>query len=207
MNVEESRRLAIRVPELRMKELTSKLTAMEQQELDSMVEMKVKAYPEVTKQQYAENVRLTAIRNLTFKDVTPRATLFQKLRKKENLKEYEIELSNEKDVAEYDLHFTFALELRQLMEDVGLGLDWPKMLPVDFAMYYTDKMDEDEKRWFLSFPDPAWCSAKLDEAKNLQEKAGAYGENMQQLIQWLHKHWEAGYKIYADIDPDDDDWD
>lgn len=211
MKIEEVRRIAIKVPELRKKELRSKLTFAEQQELDSMIAKKAEGYPDRTAQQYAQTVRLTAIRNFTFKDITRKTSLFQKMFKSESLKEYELKVLDEaEDVAAYDLHFTFALKVRQLMEDVGLGLDWPKMLPVDDAMSYTDIMEEDDKEWFESFPNPAWCSGKLFEAYNLEEKVNIYGDKMVQVIQWLRTYWENGYQIYADIDPDDnddDEWD
>lgn len=209
MKIEESRRLAIRVPELRKKELRAKLTSTEQHELNSMMAMKKKAYPDNTVQQYAETVRFIAIRNFTFKKVTRKESLIQKLLKKENLTEYEIKVLNEEeDVTSYDLRFTDALKIRQLMEEVGLGLDWPKMLPVEDSMAYTDKMEEDDKVWFESFPESTWCAEKLHEVHNLEEKAATHGEKMVQVIQWLQDHWENGYRIYADIDPDiDDEWD
>ena len=209
VNIEEARQMAIRVPELRKKELRSKLTYAEQQELEMMLAIKAERYPERTEEQYAESVRLTAIKNITFKDVTRKESLFQKLLKKENCKEYKIHLPNgNEDVAEFNLHFTFGLEIRQLMEDVGLVLDWPKMLPVDFAMSYTDLFDEEEKDWFEAFPAPAWCASKLQEVQNLEEIAAARGEEMVRAIQWLKTHWENGYQIYADIDPtEEDEWD
>lgn len=209
IQIEESRRMAIRMPEIRKKELRSKLTSVEQHELDKMLAIHAERYPESEKQQYAENVRLTAIKNITFKDVTRKESLFQKLLKHENLKEYRIQLLNvEEDIAEYTFHFTFGLEIRQLMEDIGLGLDWPKMLPVDDAMCYTDPLEEEDKEWFEAFPAPAWCFSKLQEAEALEEQAATRGEEMVQVIQWLKTHWANGYQIYADIDPiEDDEWD
>lgn len=209
MSIEESRRMATRMPELRKKELRSKLTSVEQQELDMMLAVKEERYPNSTEQQYAENVRLTAIKNITIKDVTRKESLFQKLLKQEKLKEYRIQILNEEeDVVDYTFHFTFAIDMRNLMEDVGLGLVWPKMLPVDDAMSYTDPLDEEDKEWFEAFPDSAWCSSKLQKVQDLEEKAAAHGEEMVRAIQWLKTHWEKGYQIYADIDPmDDDEWD
>lgn len=209
MNIEEVRRMATTKPEIRKKELRSKLTAAEKQELDKMLAIEAERYPDRTEEQYAENVRLTAIKNITFKDVTRKESLFQKLFKQENLKEYRIQiLSEEEDIAYYNFHFTFAIDLRSLMEDIGLGLDWPKMLPVDDAMNYTDPLDEEDKEWFEAFPVPAWCSSKLQEAQDLEGKAAAHSEEMVQAINWLKTHWEKGYQIYADIDPlEDDEWD
>ena len=209
MHIEEARRMATRMPELRKKELRSKLTAAEQQELDKMLAIKAERYPDRTEEQYAENVRLTAIKNITFKDVTRKQSLFQKLFKEEYLKEYRIQILNEEeDIAFYNFHFTFAIDMRNLMEDVGLGLDWPNMLPVDDAMDYTDPLDEEDKEWFEAFPDPAWCASKLQEAQDLDERAAAHSEEMVQAINWLKTHWEKGYQIYADIDPmEDDEWD
>ena len=209
MNIEESRRMATRMPELRKKELRSKLTSAEQRELDKMLAIKAERYPDRTEEQYAENVRLTAIKNITFKDVTRKESLFQKLLKQENLKEYRIQILNEEEeVANYKFHYTFAIEMRNLMEEVGLSLDWPKMLPVDDAMSYTDPLDEEDKEWFEAFPAPAWCSFKLQEAQDLEGKAAARGEEMVRAMQWLKTYWEKGYQIYADIDPiEDDEWD
>ena len=92
---EETRRMAIRMPELRKKELRSKLTFAEQQELDKMMAINAETYPDRTVEQYAENVRLTAIKNITYKDVTRKAPLFQRLLKQENTKEYKIHIMNE----------------------------------------------------------------------------------------------------------------
>ncbi|MCM3638993.1 hypothetical protein M3152_14915 [Sporosarcina luteola] len=206
MNLEESRRLQFQVPDLRKKELRSKLTASEQQELDKGRAIMAEEYPNRTTEQYADKVRLMAIRNFTIKDTTRKESLFQKLFKEVNPKEYRLQFPNEEDdVAEYTFPFTFGLDLRQLMEDVGLEMDWPKMLPVDDGMCHTDPLEEDDKEWFEAFPDPAWCALKLQEAQKLEEKAAAHGEEMVQAIQWIKRHWENGYKIYADIDPWEED--
>ncbi|MFS0690041.1 hypothetical protein AB1K89_12485 [Sporosarcina sp. 179-K 8C2 HS] len=206
MDREESRRLAFKVPDLRKKELRSKLTASEQQELNKGRAIMAETYPNRTSEQYADKVRLMAIRNFTIIDTTRKESLFQKLFKQENPKEYRLRFPNEEeDVAEYTFPFTFGLELRDLMEDVGLGLDWSKMLPVDDGMCHTDPLEEDDKEWFEGFPDPAWCAGKLQEAKKLEETATAHSEEMVQAIQWIQTHWENGYKIYADIDPWEED--
>ncbi len=209
MHIEEERRMATRMPEIRKKELRSKLTSAERQELDKMLAIKAERYPESKEQQYAENVRLNAIKNMTFKDVTRKESLFQKLFKQESLKEYRIQiLDEEEDFATYTFHFIFGLEIRRLMEDVGIGLDWPNMLPVDDAMCYTDPLDEEDKEWFEAFPEPAWCFSKLQEAQELEDKAVTHGEEMVRVIQWLKTHWKNGYQIYADIDPIEyDEWD
>ncbi|WP_339253600.1 hypothetical protein NSQ43_05105 [Sporosarcina sp. FSL W8-0480] len=205
-DIEESRQIAIRVPELRKKELTAKLTFAEQNELNQMMAIKAERYPDLTEQQYAENVKLTAIRNFTIKEVTKKGSLFQKLLKQENRKEFRMQILNEdEDVSYYILQFTFALELRQLMEDVGLGLDWPKMLPVDDCLSYTDPLEEDDKEWFEAFPNPAWCAVRLNEARDIEGKAAAHSKEMVQAIDWLKTHWENGFYIYADIDPIEDD--
>jgi hypothetical protein len=206
MNHEESRRLEFRIPDLRKKELRSKLSALEQQELDKARRIVAETYPNSTTEQYADKVRLMGIRNFTIIETTRKESLFQKLLKQENTKEYRLQFPNEKeDVTEYTFPFTFGLELRQLMEDVGLGLDWPKMLPVDDGMCYTDPLEEDDKEWFEAFPEPAWCASKLQKAHNLEEKAATHSEEMLQVIQWVKTHWENGYKIYADIDPWEED--
>ncbi|WOV87046.1 hypothetical protein QWT69_14390 [Sporosarcina oncorhynchi] len=202
MDREESRRLEFKIPDLRKKELRSKLTSSEQRDLDKARAIKAEKYPNSTTEQYADKVRVMAIRNYTIIETTPKASFFQKLLKQENPTEYRLQFPNEKeDVAEFTFPYTLGLEIRQLMEDVGLGLDWPKMLPVDDGMCYTDPLEEDDKEWFESFPDPAWCASKLHEAKNLEQKAAAHSEDIVQVIQWIRTHWENGFNIYADIDP------
>src|SRR4051812_43090876 len=117
MDREESRQLAIGIPELRKKELRSKLTASELQELNKMTAVMAETYPNRTTQQYADKVRLMAIRNFTIIDTSRKESLFQKLFKQENTKEYRLRFPNEEeDVAEYTFPFTFGLEIRQLMD-------------------------------------------------------------------------------------------
>ena len=127
MDREESRRLTFKIPELRKKELRSKLTTLEQQELNKATAVMAETYPNRTTQQYADRVRLMAIRNFTIIDTTRKESFFQKLFKQEHNKEYRLHfLNEEEDVAEYTIPFTFGLEIRQLMDDVGLGLDGRK---------------------------------------------------------------------------------
>lgn len=206
MDQEESRRLELKIPDLRKKELRSKLTASEQQELEKGRAIKAESYPNATAEQYADKVRLMAIRNYTIIETRRKESIFQKMLKQENPKEYKLQFPNEEDdVAEYTFPFTFGLELRQLMEDVGLGLDWPKMLPVDDGMCHTDPLEEDDKKWFEDFPEPSWCASKLEEAQNLEEKAAAHSKEMVLAIHWIKTHWENGFSIYADIDPWEED--
>ncbi len=47
-------------------------------------------------------------------------------------------------------------------------------------MGYTDPLEEEDKEWFEAFPAPAWCSSKLQEAQELEEKAATHREEMVQ---------------------------
>ena len=116
-------------------------------------------------------------------------------------------MNEEGDLAEYNFHFTFGLEVRQSMGRRRARFGLAETLPVDDAMCYTDPLEEEDKAWFESFPDPTWCLSKLQEARNLEEKAAAYGIEMVRVIDWLRDWWKSGYQIYADIDPfEDDEW-
>ena len=200
LNMEEFKKVAIGLPKLRKKELTTKLTYAEQQELESLLKLEAQQFPDCREQQLASIVKFTAFRNFTIVDVTPKEGLFKKLFKQVNVKEYKLRILNEEeDLEEGGWLYSLALDMRQLMEDVGLGLDWPKMLPVDDDMLYTDPLEEDDKEWFESFPDPAWCYAKLEEAAGLEEKAAAHSAEMLDAFRWLKEHWGKGYKIYADV--------
>ncbi|MGN7387964.1 hypothetical protein [Sporosarcina sp. SAFN-015] len=198
MKTEDFRKVAIGLPKLRKKEMTSKLTYGEQEELESLLMLDAQNHPDNREKHLASNVKLTALRNYTIVDVTPKAGIFQKLFKQENTKEYKLRILEE-DIASNKWLYSLALDMRQLMEDVGLGLDWPKMMPVDDDMFYTDPLEEDDKEWFESFLDPALCYAKLDEAAELEEKAAAHSPEMLRAIQWLKEQWKNGYQIYADV--------
>lgn len=203
MNREALRQSVIRIPDLRKKELRSKLTSAEQQELDRLRQVELERYPDRTTEQYADKVRLMAIRNFTVVDATAKESFFQKMFNKENPKEYRLHFTNEEeDVAEYMFPYTVGLEIRQLMDDAGLVLDWPKMLPVDYGMCYTDPLEVDDKQWFENFPDPAWCADKLLEAKSVDETVG---QEAAHVIDWMRTYWGNGYQIYADIDPWEED--
>ena len=137
MKIEDVRRVAVGMRKLRNKEMTSKLTYGEQQELEELLKLESKKFPDYNEKQMVSKVNLTAIRNYKFKDITPKENILQKLFKKENIKEYEIQVLNvREDLAESTWKYSFALDFRQLMEDVGLGLDWPKMMPVQDDMAY-----------------------------------------------------------------------
>lgn len=206
LNIEEERQMAILIPTLRKKELVSKLSMAEQRELDKMIERYSEMYPDMDSMQYATHVKLNALRNFTIVDTTPRPSLFQKMLSKENPTEYRLQFADETtDVAAYDLDFTMAITLRQVMEEAGLELDWSKMLPVEGGMRYTDPLEEADKAWFEAFPNPTYCLGKLQDTTNLKEKAITYGTDIIQVIQWLEKQWASGYQIYADIDPELDD--
>lgn len=203
MNQEVLRKSAVRIPDLRKKELLSKLTSAEQQELDRLRQIELERYPDRTTEQYADKVRLMAIRNFTVVDATAKESFFQKMFNKENPKEYRLHFTNEEeDVAEYMFPYAVGLDIRQWMDDAGLALDWPKMLPVDYGMCYTDPLEDDDKQWFENFPDPAWCTAKLRDVKSVDENAG---QEAAQVIDWMRTHWGNGYQIYADIDPWEED--
>lgn len=199
MKTEDFRKVAIGLPKLRKKEMTSKLTYGEQEELESLLTLDAQSHPDNREKHLASNVKLTALRNYTIVDVTPKAGIFQKLFKQENTKEYKLRILNEEDIVSNKWLYSIALDMRQLMEDVGLGHDWPKMMPVDDDMFYTDPLEEDDKEWFESFLDPALCYAKLDEVADLEEKASAHSPEMLHAIQWLKEQWKNGYQIYADV--------
>ena len=199
MKIEDIRKVAIGLPKLRKKEMTSKLTYGEQEELETLLTMDAQSHPDNREKHLASYVKLTALRKYTIVDVTPKGGVFQKLFKQEIAKEYKLRILNEEDIASSKWLFSLALDMRQLMEDVGLGLDWPKMMPVDEDMFYTDPLEQDDKEWFESFQDPTWCYAKLNEVADLEEKASAHSPEMLHAIQWLKEQWKNGYQIYADV--------
>ena len=145
--------------------------------MESLLKLKAQKLPEYKERQLASIVKFTALRNFTIVDVTPKEGLFKKLFKQENVKEYKLRILNEE-------------------EDLVEG-SWPYPLALD--MLYTEPLEEDDKEWFESFPDPAWCYTKLNEAAELEERAAAHSKEMLEAIHWLKEQWGNGYKIYADV--------
>ncbi|GKV70332.1 hypothetical protein NCCP2716_28300 [Sporosarcina sp. NCCP-2716] len=201
MDFETERRLAMGLPRLRQKELRSRLTLSEQQELEEYMTMKEKELPDYKKKQLNSGVLLYAIRNYTFEDVTPKPSFFQKLTKTgPGTPQYLLSFPTLPDANEEDFPFQLMLELRDLLYDSGLGNDWPKMLPVEVDMYYSDQMDDEERAWFEALPEPDWCLQKLNEASGLEEKVHEHSQEMRELVQWLIEYWQNGFQIYADLE-------
>ncbi|MCM3758387.1 hypothetical protein M3197_13030 [Sporosarcina aquimarina] len=200
MNIEQERRHAIGLHDLRIKELRSKLSLSEQMELEELLTVQNEKQPGFEQMQVHSEVILYAIRNYTWKDMTPEPTFLQKLVKaKPAPKSYKLSFPELPDADEEGFMFSLMLDFRQIMEDVGLGTEWPKMLPAEWEVYYGDTMDDGEKEWFDTLPDPAWCHAKLIEAKGLEEKVAQHGEEMIELLAWVIEYWGNGYQIYADM--------
>lgn len=186
---------------LRMKEMTTKLSYSEQQQLEFLIDdLENSHFPDCREKQLTSEVKVMAIRNYVFQDVTPKESFFQKLKGLENSKKYILEVFQEEDATADVWLYHFALDVRQLMADVGLGLYWKKMLPVAEDLFYWIPMDEEDKEWFQSFPDPAWCYEKLQQAKDLEERASAHSSEMLEAVRWLKVYWAKGYHIYADIE-------
>lgn len=200
MNIEHERRHAIGLHDLRIKELRSKLSLSEQMELEELLTVQNEKLPGYGQMQGHSEVILYAIRNYTWEDRTPEPTFLQKLVKaKPTPKSYKLSFPELPDADEEGWTFSLMLDFRQVMEDVGLGAEWPKMLPAEWEVYYGDTMDDGEKQWFDTLPDPDWCYAKLIEAKGLEEKVAQHGEQMIELLAWIKEYWGNGYQIYADL--------
>ena len=194
MNIEQERRHAVGLHDLRIKELRSKLSLSEQMELEELLTVQNEKLPGYSQMQDHSEVILYAIRNYTWEDRTPEPTFFQKLVKaKPAPKSYKLSFPELPDADEEGFMFSLMLDFRQVMEDVGLGVEWPKMLPAEW------EVDDGEKQWFDTLPDPVWCHAKLIEAKGLEEKVAQHGEQMIELLAWIKEYWGNGYQIYADL--------
>ncbi len=200
MNMEQEHRQAIGLHDLRIKELRSKLSLSEQMELEELLTEQNEKQPGFEQMQMHSEVILYAIRNYTWNDRTPEPTFLQKLVKaKPAPKSYKLTFPGLPDADEKGFMYSLMLDFRQVMEDVGLGAEWPKMLPSEWGVYYGEPMDDGEKQWFDTLPEPAWCHTKLIEAKGLEEKVAQHGEQMIQLCDWLKEFWGNGYQIYADL--------
>ena len=176
----------LELEKLRKKVLTNKLSASEQQQLESSLKVEADAgFPSYKEMRMASNIRWTALRNFTIADVTSKETLFQKINNRENYKEYMLRMLIEEDIVQYTLLLTTALDFRQMMHDAGLGIDWPKMLPVNNEVNYWDPLEDDDKEWFESIPNPNLCYEKLQEVVGLEEKADDHSNDMLKAIHWL----------------------
>ncbi|VDG97702.1 Uncharacterised protein [Lysinibacillus sphaericus] len=124
MNIEQERRHAVGLHDLRIKELRSKLSLSEQMELEELLTVQNEKLPGYSQMQDHSEVILYAIRNYTWEDRTPEPTFFQKLVKaKPAPKSYKLSFPELPAADEEGFMFSLMLDFRQVMEDVGLGVE------------------------------------------------------------------------------------
>lgn len=168
-------------------------------ELNAEMKRRYKSTVDVHEKQMFDDVKVVAIRNFSFMEKAMEQTFWEKITKKEPILYYELVTENPEEDIQYD-HYTyeFALDVRDFLKEVGLGMNWIEIVPPTMDMSYEFKLAKEEMDWIKELPDPKWCLRKLTEVVRLEEKASQLHEDMHEAIIWLQERWQEGYKIYID---------
>jgi len=182
---------------LSMEEEKSLSTLLKQVEED--IEKVHKRTLNYNDEQMKTQIKIEAIRNVTFVESPVKQNLVDKLMKKEPLVYYNLQVSSWDDHDTYLWPYHFALEMKKFIEEVGLGNKWTTLLPLTMEMSPTECLDREEVEWLDLLPDPKWCLAAFHEVDELEKLAERHSEEMHESIIWLKEQWQDGYQIYIDL--------
>ena len=193
------------VRNFREKQVTSGLSLDEEKALKTLLEQVDTDIKKVHKmqvnfsdEQMKAPVKVEAIRNATFVESPVKRNFLDKVMKKEQIVYYNLQVPNWADLDSYEWTYTFALEVRSFMEQVGLGDKWSTLLPPIMEISAVESLDKEEVEWLNLLPDTKWCLTAFDEVDELEKLAKQHSEEMYESITWLKEHWKDGYQIYSD---------
>ena len=198
--------LFIGIRNFREKQVTIGLSSEEEKSLSTLFKQVEEDIEKVHKrilnyndEQMKTQMKIEAIRNVTFVESPVKQNLVDKLMKKEPIVYYNFQVSSWDDHDTYQLPYHFALEMKKFMEEVGLGSKWNTLLPVTMEMSPTETLDKEEVEWLNLLPDPKWCLAAFNEVEELEKLAERHSKEMQESITWLKDQWQDGYQVYIDF--------
>ena len=206
MKANERIELFMGIRNYREKQVTIGLSLEEEKSLTTLLKQMEEDIEKVHKtklnyndEQMKTPIKLEAIRNVTFVESPVKQNLVDKLMKKEPIVYYKFQVSSWDDLDTYQLPYHFVLEVKNFMEEVGLGNKWNTLLPVTMEMSPTESLDKEEVEWLNLLPDPKWCLAAFNEVDELEKLAQRHSEEMHESIIWLKEQWQDGYQVYIDF--------
>ncbi|GIN20515.1 hypothetical protein [Siminovitchia fordii] len=185
--------------ELRQKQVSKGLSSTEERKLESLLTEAEVDEPDIRQSQWESPVNVFALKNERFKEQPVKRGLLQRLFQRDYPEYHRLIMTKEEDFIRKQWPFPFILELRQFMEEAGLGWDWPKMLPVTIYQDIFEHLTDEDLDWFKQLPDPNWSQMKFLEIEDMEMKAAAHSKEMLEAVRWLRDHWDKGYKIYLDL--------
>jgi len=198
--------LFIGIRNFREKQVTVGLSQEEEKSLSTLLKQVEEDIEKVNKiilnykdEQMKTQIKIEAIRNVTFVESPVKQNLVEKLMKKEPIIYTNLQVSSWDDHDTYQMPYHFALEMKNFMEEVGLGGKWNTLLPVTMEMSPTEILDKEEVEWLNLLPDPKWCLAAFNEVEMLEKLAESHSKEMHESITWLKEQWQDGYQVYIDF--------
>jgi hypothetical protein len=206
MTANERIELFMGIRNYREKQVTIGLSLEEEKSLSTLLKQMEEDIEKVHKtilnyndEQMKTPIKMEAIRNVTFVESPVKQNLVDKLMKKEPIVYYNLQVISWDDHDTYQLPYHFVLEVKNFMEEVGLGTKWNTLLPVTMEMSPTESLDKEEVEWLNLLPDPKWCLAAFNEVDELEKLAQRHSEEMHESITWLKEQWQDGYQVYIDF--------
>jgi len=198
--------LFIGIRNFREKQVTVGLSQEEEKSLSTLLKQVEEDIEKVNKiilnykdEQMKTQIKIEAIRNVTFVESPVKQNLVEKLMKKEPIIYTNLQVSSWDDHDTYQMPYHFALEMKNFMEEVGLGGKWNTLLPVTMEMSPTEILDKEEVEWLNLLPDPKWCLAAFNEVEMLEKLAESHSKEMHESFTWLKEQWQDGYQVYIDF--------
>lgn len=205
MTASEREELYNGIRNFREKEVTTGLT---EEEVNALVQLLKQAEADIeestniqldyNKKQLQVPVNVEAIRHTTFIESPVKQKLVERIMKKEQLIYYELHVPHRSDHLSYEWTYQFTLEMKQFMEEAGLGDKWATLLPATMEMSPYHILNKEEVEWLNLLPDPNWCLRIMGKVADLEAKAKRHSEEVVESILWLKDQWKDGYQIYID---------
>lgn len=145
-------------------------------------------------------IMVVSIRRAHFEKHIMKQTLFEKIRKKEQIVRYELAALDEEDLEYGYYSYAFLLTVRKFMQEIGLEKEWIKMASPTFDLSggFEFIFSKEEKEWIEQLPDPAESLQMLSQVKDIEDKARMHSAEMLDFIHYVIRYLEEDYFIYID---------
>lgn len=191
--------------DLRKKEVLKGLSYEEERKI-SMLSQEIdekfsKRQPLNTQESQMEcGIMVVSIRRPHFEEQIIKQTLFEKIRKKEQMIRYELAPLDEEDLEYGYYSYAFLLKVRKFMQEIGLEKEWIIMSSPTFDVSggFEFIFSKEEKEWIEQLPDPAESLQILNQVKDIEDKARIHSAEMLDFIQCVIRYFEEDYFIYID---------
>lgn len=203
--MEDKYKLIGQLFDLRKKEVLEGLSYEEEYKVSALSNEIDKAFSKrkalnTKENQLTSEMIMVLIRRPHIVEKIMKQTLFEKIRKKEPVIYYELVLDKDEDLAYQYYSYAFLRSVQKFMDGIGLGKEWLTIATPTFEIEggYEFGFTKEEKKWLQQLPAPEESLQKLNQVKDIEEKARMHSPEMSDFIQSVKKYLEEGYVIYID---------